>query len=265
MQLDFVDLPAHLAGIDLSRTTCVVFDVLRATTTMVTALANGAHEIRAFGTLDEARAAHAGFDGMKLLAGELRTVKPDGFDLGNRPPEFTGERVADKTILMATTNGTKAVRACATARKTYVATLANTSAMARVLADAGDDVMLVGSGVDGDPGGEDLDGIATVADAVARLRGDVQLSSALRSLIASSSWLANDFDRVARLRASPGGKNIIKAGLDADIPFVAEMDRFDLVAEVTHESAYARIAPSPPGTLRQAQGRRGREDQSGRL
>jgi 2-phosphosulfolactate phosphatase len=245
MRIDFVDLPSRLNGIDLSRSTAVVFDVLRATTTMITALANGATEIRAFGILDEARAAHAAFDGPKLLAGELRTVRPEGFDLGNRPPEFTRERVAGRTIFMATTNGTKAVRACASARRTFVATLANASAIARVLADVGDDVMLVGSGVDGAPGGEDLDGVATVADAITRLRTGVRLTPDLNALIASCSWLSNDFDRVARLRASPGGENIIKVGLDEDIAFAAQLDRFDLVAEVAHGAEYARIAPSP--------------------
>lgn len=241
MRIDFVDLPTGLQGVDLSARTTVVFDVLRATTTMITALANGCTEILAFGTLDEARKAHAAFGGEKLLAGELHTVRPDGFDLGNRPPEFTRERAAGKTIFMATTNGTKAVRACATARKTYVATLANATAMARWLAEASGDVTLVGSGVDGAPGGEDLDGIATVADVLLSFRPDVLLSEQLRLLLDSCSWMRNRFDRVERLRASPGGLNIVKVGLDADIPFVAELDRVDVVGIVAHERDFARI------------------------
>lgn len=244
MQLDYVDFPTGLSKFDLTTRTAVVFDVLRATTSIVTALSNGATEIRAFGELDEARAAYKSATGAKLLSGELHTVKPDDFDMGNRPPEFTRERVEGKTIFFATTNGTRAARACSTAGRTYVATIQNASAMARRLVADGADVVLVGSGVNGVPGGEDLDGIATVADAVVRLRPEVSVSSELRSLIASSSWLSNDFDRVERLRNSPGGRNIIKVKLDADIPFVAELDRVNLVASVRHGTAFATITKS---------------------
>jgi 2-phosphosulfolactate phosphatase len=241
MRLDHVDLPTGLASLDLSRATAVVFDVVRATTTMVAALANGAAEIRAFAELDGARAAHAAFGGAKLLAGEYRTLRPEDFDLGNRPPEFTRERVEGRTIFMATTNGTRAVRACATARRTFVATLANASAMARRLAADDADVVLVGSGVDGAPGGEDLDGVATVADALMRLRGDAALSPRLRELVRECSWLSNDFHPVQRLRNSPGGRNLIMSGLDEDIPFIAELDRETLVAEVVHGPAFATV------------------------
>ena len=121
------------------------------------------------------------------------------------------------------------------------ATLANASAMARVLKDDGRDVVFVGSGTDGKPAPEDVDGGATIADAMLRLGGDgVTLSDAMRARIADSSWLSNAFG-VDRLRDTPSGHNIINASLDADIPFIARVDVVRCVGEVRYEPEFARI------------------------
>jgi 2-phosphosulfolactate phosphatase len=109
---------AALPGWDLTRTTCVVFDVLRATSSMTTALFNGADAVYPVAEIPEAlafRKAHP----QALLAGERNGVRIRAdqtgevdFDLGNSPREFTRERVAGRTIAMTTTNGTRALRSC---------------------------------------------------------------------------------------------------------------------------------------------------------
>ncbi|MCL5097419.1 MAG: 2-phosphosulfolactate phosphatase, partial [Candidatus Omnitrophica bacterium] len=109
---------------DLRRTTCVVFDVLRATSTMLTALANGARAIMPVVEIEEALAIRRRQPEV-LLAGErgglrIRSAQTGSvdFDLGNSPREFTRERVCGKAIVMSTTNGTRALRACAGAAAT---------------------------------------------------------------------------------------------------------------------------------------------------
>lgn len=85
----------------------IVIDVLRCTSSIITALTNGARAIIPIQTVSAARlkvAEHPQY----LLAGERRGIKPAGFVLGNSPLEFTRERVADKTIVMTTTSGTAA-------------------------------------------------------------------------------------------------------------------------------------------------------------
>src|SRR4051794_20827055 len=96
---------------DLNNTQVVVLDVLRATSTITTALNAGARSVHLFDSLDAARAARATWDpaaGPVLLAGESQCLKPDDFDLGNSPREQVTHRVGGATLLLATSNGTRA-------------------------------------------------------------------------------------------------------------------------------------------------------------
>ena len=129
----------RLESEDLSTTTCVVFDVLRATSAFVTALANGAKSILPVPGIPEALAARSADPGA-LLAGErnglrLRAVDTGGadFDLGNSPREFIPGVVAGRRIISTTTNGTLALRACAGGREVFAAALLNLAAMAQRL------------------------------------------------------------------------------------------------------------------------------------
>ena len=137
MRLQTTFTPADfeaLAQTDLSETTCVVFDILRATSSMVTALANGAERIRPVATIEEAleqQAAHPD----ALLCGERHgrriTAEQTGgsdFVLGNSPREYTADQVAGKTLITTTTNGTRALRACLKARETLVGSFLNLQA-----------------------------------------------------------------------------------------------------------------------------------------
>jgi len=124
---EFPSLPQR----DLSQSVCVVFDILRATTSMITALANGAEAIIPVGEISEALAWRekrpdillAGErDGLRIRAGMAGGVD---FDLGNSPREFTPEKVQGRTIVMSTTNGTRALRACAAAKTVLIGSFLN--------------------------------------------------------------------------------------------------------------------------------------------
>ncbi|PYL00255.1 MAG: 2-phosphosulfolactate phosphatase [Verrucomicrobia bacterium] len=120
-----------LAGRDLSRTTCVVLDILRATTSMMTALANGAEAIIPVGEIPEAVAIKQQHPDV-LLAGERNGLRICAdqtggveFDFGNSPREFLPEKVRGKTIVMTTTNGTRALRVCAQAESVLIGSFLN--------------------------------------------------------------------------------------------------------------------------------------------
>src|SRR5207244_9507291 len=110
MRIDVYFTPLGLNAGDVSGRGVVVIDALRATTCVVTALATGAKEVIPAATSEEAvrLASNLEKDGV-LLAGERKSVKIEGFALGNSPREMTPEVVAGKTIVLATTNGTPAL------------------------------------------------------------------------------------------------------------------------------------------------------------
>src|SRR5262249_9659060 len=127
---------------DLSGHTAVVIDVLRATSTEITALANGAEAIFPAATVEEARALKEKTPSL-LLAGERHGLPPEGFDLGNSPREFTAEKVKGRKIVHTTTNGTLAWLACRNAAETLGAAFLNLNAVTERLRRKGGPVLLV--------------------------------------------------------------------------------------------------------------------------
>jgi 2-phosphosulfolactate phosphatase len=129
-----------LGGRDLSNTRCVVFDILRATSTMITALQNGAEAVLPVATIDEAVSLKR--ENSRLLLGGERegfriTAQMTGgvdFDLGNSPREYTPERVRGRKIVMTTTNGTRGLRSCAGAAEVLAGSFLNLAAIASHLA-----------------------------------------------------------------------------------------------------------------------------------
>ena len=128
-----------LPGRDLDTTGCVVFDVLRATSTMTVALANGATGILPCETIDEAVSAGASKPEL-LLAGErnglrIRASVSGGvdFDLGNSPREMTTEAVSGRQLAMTTTNGTRALKACKGARRVWIGSFLNLTALGQAI------------------------------------------------------------------------------------------------------------------------------------
>src|SRR5665213_3819499 len=135
------ELPA-LARRDLRGTACVVFDILRATSTFVTALQNGAKAIIPVSEIAEALEIKKAESGKRkaetiLLGGERNGVRisADGidFDLGNSPREYTPGKVRGKTIISTTTNGTRALRTCSGAKTVLAASFVNLGATAEFL------------------------------------------------------------------------------------------------------------------------------------
>jgi 2-phosphosulfolactate phosphatase len=139
-----------IAPADVSGRIVVVIDVLRASTSIAVALANGARAVIPFETSEEAVTRAKAFERSDVkLAGERRMLPISGFDLGNSPREFTREAVEGMTVLMTTTNGTPAIMNTAGARDVVVASYVNYTAiftMLRAALRGGTDVTIVCAG-----------------------------------------------------------------------------------------------------------------------
>jgi 2-phosphosulfolactate phosphatase len=158
---------------DLSETTCVVFDIFRATSTMMTAFSNGAEAVIPVATIEEAVALKTGRPEV-ILAGERDGVRISAalsggteFDLGNSPLEFTEDKVAGKTSVSTTTNGTRALRACAGARDTLIASFMNLRSISTwIESNNVKQLVLVCSGTEEEAAYEDMLGAGALADMV---------------------------------------------------------------------------------------------------
>ncbi|MBS4057090.1 MAG: 2-phosphosulfolactate phosphatase [Bacteroidales bacterium] len=141
---------AALAGNeDFSGKTAVVIDVLRASSVIVTALSNGAKSVVPTVDIDEAFSLYNRHPQNSLLCGERDTIKINGFHLGNSPLEYTAGVISGKDLILCTSNGTIALRACQGATRIYIASFLNLDTVARQLAIENAAVMIVCSGTNG--------------------------------------------------------------------------------------------------------------------
>jgi 2-phosphosulfolactate phosphatase len=121
-------LPAEAAA--PAQTTYIVVDVIRATTTLCVFFEHGAHEVLLAPDVAAARALRDALGGHVLLAGETEGAMPPGFDLGNSPTEAARADLAGRTVIFATSNGTRALRACAGGHAVFAGALRNAAAIA---------------------------------------------------------------------------------------------------------------------------------------
>ena len=148
MLIDLAFTPDELEKKDLADRSVVVIDALRATTTMTVAFENGAGAFIPVATVEEARdlvARNPDF----LLAGERRALPLEGFHLGNSPRDYRPDKVKGKTIVMTTTNGTRALVAARGGAEVYIGSFLNLTALCSRLVEAGRDILVACSGEKG--------------------------------------------------------------------------------------------------------------------
>jgi len=152
VKIDVFFLPQGLQPADLAGRTVVVLDVLRATTSIVVALAEGAKAVLPAASTEEAlRLAQNLERDDVVLAGERRSQRVPGFPLGNSPAEFTGDAVRGKTVVLATTNGTPTLVAAVGGKEVIVGAAVNfavTVQRAKAALDTSGDLVVLCAGQD---------------------------------------------------------------------------------------------------------------------
>ncbi|MBU6399606.1 MAG: 2-phosphosulfolactate phosphatase [Verrucomicrobia bacterium] len=221
---------------DLSQTVCVVFDILRATSTMTTALGNGATAIIPVAEIGEALAIRAERPGV-LLAGErlglrIRASQTGGadFDLGNSPREFTPEKVANKTIVMTTTNGTRALQGCAGAQQVLTGAFLNLEAVHRWIEAAQPrHLLLVCAGTADQVAYEDAVAAGALCELVWPSYGTELVADS--AAIARELFRARQRDLLGALQHSRNGRRLLAIPeLRDDVRFCAQRDTHDFAA-----------------------------------
>ncbi len=211
----------------------VVIDVLRATTTIVYALAAGCKEVRPCADLDEARQlADSMRVGQVLLGGERGGVPLPDFDVGNSPREYTAKACKGATLVLTTTNGTRALARAAEADRTLVAAFVNFSAICEQLRSDVRPVHIVCAGTDREPALEDTLLAGALVDFLSE-EMEVRLSDSARL-----AWdCFENHGRVLReaLALGKGGAQLIALGFEPDLDAAAQVDKFNLAPEMRRE------------------------------
>jgi len=218
----------------------VVVDVLRASTTLVTALANGAERIIPFAAVEDARKRARTYSRDQiLLCGERGSIRLPGFDLGNSPGEYEASVVGGKVLLFTSTNGSQMLNKATGAEEVLIAGLVNMRAVINHLVKYQRDCIIACSGHEG--GFSLEDGVCAgmiVAGVKACSSGDsVQGSDETLTAEILYRYFSKDLQRM--IAESFWGKYLTEIGLGDDLALCGEVDAFDLVP-LLHDGALVR-------------------------
>ncbi|WP_276498055.1 2-phosphosulfolactate phosphatase [Pontibacter litorisediminis] len=226
--IDVCFSPELLHLYDLKGKAVVAVDILRATSTMVTAFAEGAAHIFPVMELEECR----GFSERGCLtAAERNGIKAEGFDLGNSPFAYMDGKVQGRDIAITTTNGTRAIRLSEAAEEIVVGAFLNLQAVADHLEELGLDVLVVCAGWKGQFNLEDT----LFAGALVERLQDSFSSEHDSSLAALHLYQTAKTDMVGFLRQSSHVRRLEHLEIHKDIEFCLRHDVYNVLPVWRHD------------------------------
>ena len=224
--IDVIFSPDLLSSICLEGKTVVVIDILRATTTITFAIANGATYIKPVLTPERAFAIRQKQPNM-LIGGERHGKPVDGFNLGNSPSEYQRSAISGRSVVITTTNGTRTMRACMSAKQVLIGSFLNLGALIRVLDQANNHITFVCSGREGQFCTEDALFAGSCVDALCQGQNDVCLTDAAKT---SQLLFQTHHQQVFEsIQNSDHGRYLTSIGLESDLEFCSQVDLVDVV------------------------------------
>jgi 2-phosphosulfolactate phosphatase len=230
VRLDVFFTPNQVKPPDTAGRLVIIVDVLRASTTVATALGNGAKTVIPLEGPDEVISRSKEFArSQTLLAGEQKMHAITGFDLGNSPQTFTPEVVGGKTILITTTNGTRALLGVQGARDIVIASYVNFTAvlaMMKVAASSNTDIAIICAGEEGSFTLEDSACAGRYVRAIPK-----RAALAVNDAAAASVLIEKKYgDNIAKVfKESTHGQALESAGFGDDLAAAAEVDSYPVV------------------------------------
>ncbi|MGD9898982.1 MAG: 2-phosphosulfolactate phosphatase [Calditrichaceae bacterium] len=218
----------------LSQKTVIVIDVLRASTSIVAAFANGCRSIYPVESLEEAKSMHIKSPDA-LLCGERDGLRPDFFHLGNSPFEYTSEKVSGKDLILTTTNGTRALTIAKKANIVFVGSFVNLNAVLDKSLSAGQDIVMLPAGRAGGFSWEDALCAGMMSYELNRRVCNLSMSDGARWSYYAFLGLfgQNPAPTAEQLTVLLGntihGVHLKKIGFAKDLQFCADINRFKLI------------------------------------
>ena len=208
--------------------TSVVIDVLRASSTIVAALQNGAKEIIPVASVEFAVKISGGlFTGQTLMCGERNTKKIEGFALGNSPLEFTEDKIAGKSIILYTTNGSKAVVKAKFSENLFITTFLNLSAVAKKLIEVNKDTEIICSGRGNAISLEDIVCAGKLVSEIQKYKDEIELSDSSKASISLNKSFGKNIHKM--LKETEHGQILIENGFEKDIEYCSKLDLLEAI------------------------------------
>jgi 2-phosphosulfolactate phosphatase len=202
----------------------VVIDVLRATSTIATALSVGAVAVETFSSLSDLMMASEQWPSEKRLrAGERGGSKVDGCDLGNSPLDCTPALMAGKRLFLTTTNGTRALQCVQNCSSVITAAMINRQAAVNYILDKSfETIWLLGSGWEGGYSLEDT----VCAGAIAHLLSKTQAFTVGNDEVIAAIALYQQWqDNLLELfHQASHGQRLLKLNCHDDLKYCATLD-----------------------------------------
>ncbi|MEX0719748.1 MAG: 2-phosphosulfolactate phosphatase [Balneolaceae bacterium] len=213
---------------ELRGKTAVIIDVLRASSSITTALSRGAKKIIPVADMSDAMKIASTMDQRDyLLCGEKNGSKIEGYHLGNSPSEYTKDVMEGKTLIFNTTNGTKAIKKSALANQVYIGSFLNQQSILNALKEHDDEVVLVCSGWQGRLSIEDT----LFAGALVHALSDGNLPDSAKDGAKVAFGLFEKFgdDLEGAISQSDHAKRLIKLVSQDDITFCCKVNEFNVL------------------------------------
>ena len=228
MKLDVLFSPVQADELFFTGKTTVVIDVLRASSTIITALTNGAKEIVPVGTVEFAVKVSGGiFGGQTLLGGERNTKKIEGFALGNSPSEYTTEIVNGKAIVFFSTNGSRAIVKAKYSANLFVCSFNNLKTLAKHLRKLNEDVIILCAGNNNFFSLEDSVCAGMLISELMTGTKKAELTDASTSALTLFKSFGKNIFKM--LSEADHGQLLITNGFEEDLITCAELDSTDVI------------------------------------
>jgi len=213
--------------------TSVVIDVLRASSTIVAAIHNGAKEVVPVATVEFAMKVSGGmFGGQTLLGGERNTKKIEGFALGNSPFEYSKEIIEGKTIVFYTTNGTKAIAKARFSENLFICSFGNITSIAKQLVSLNKDVEIICAGRNNFFSIEDSICAGKLVSLILEMVPDMEMNDSVKAVKALYDKYGKDIGKM--MKESEHGKILMDNGFEKDIDYCSQIDIVNTIPYYTN-------------------------------
>ena len=227
MKIDMIISADDIKKEKIKNKTVVVIDMLRATSVIITALYNGCKGVIPVITVDEVGEIVKDSKEEFMLGGERDALKIEGFHYSNSPLEYTVETIHGKTLVMTTTNGTKAIKGCEGASDILIGAMINGMAVAKRIVKLNKDVVMVNAGTNSEFSIDDFLCSGYIINCVLKI-AEIELSDIA---VTSHYIYKNNADINSFIKYASHYKRIMELGLCADLEYCCQKDIIDIVPE----------------------------------